>query len=804
MSLPVSRRLLALSFILSVSQGMTSADEASVGAPSSQARIVQSWDAGWKFHMGDDQEARQVEFNDNDWQKLDVPHDWSIEGPFDENNPAGGDGGFLPTGVGWYRRHFTVPATQSGKRHFVQFDGVMANSDVWLNGRHLGHRSNGYVSFEYELTDHVKYGGDNVLAVCADTSHQPASRWYAGSGIYRHVRLVSVDPLHVEYGGVFVTTPSVSREEATVEIALEIRNQGAEEREIEVHTVLQDEQGREVAAEETSLRAGAGAVREVKQSFTVSNPQLWDIEDPQLYTAVTSIRAQGETLDEVRTPFGIREIEFKSDTGFWLNGRNLKLKGVCLHHDGGAVGAAVPLEIWRYRLLKLRGMGVNALRPAHGPFAPEFLDLCDRLGLLVMDEFFDCWTVAKRRFDYHRHFTEWAHRDARDTIRRDRNHPCIVLYSAGNEIRDTPKEEHAKGILRGLLEVYHETDPTRPVTQALFRPNVSHDYDNGLADMLDVIGTNYRDQELLAAWRDKPSRRIVGTEQSHERSTWLACRDNPQHSGQFLWVGIDYLGESRRWPVTTFNAGLLDRTGYPQPRGLERQSWWSDRPMVAAMRRRAPTEATPTDPGYEVVEWERPQVLFPDWTPRDLAPHDENVEVYSNCDEVELVLNERSLGKKPLPADASSRNWNVPFEPGLLAAVGLNDGREVVRHELRTAGEPAKLVLAAHKKRLQPTWDDVAIIEVRIADAGETTVPTANNLVKFSIVGPGEIVAVDNGSIVSHELFQASDRRAYQGRCIAIVRATGDAGTIEVTATSDGLQPATVRLEAIPTEEGQP
>ena len=432
----------------------------------------------------------------------------------------------------------------------------------------------------------------------------------------------------------------------------------------------------------------------------------------------------------------------------------------------------MPLAVWEYRLAKLKKLGVNAVRTAHNPVAPEFLDLCDRMGLLVMDEFFDCWTVGKRPHDYHRHFTKWVHRDLRETIVRDRNHPSIILYSVGNEIRDTPQEEHAKNILQGLVEVCHQTDPSRPVTQGLFRPNSSHDYDNGLADLLDVIGTNYRDQELLQAWQEKPTRKIIGTEQGHERRTWLACRDHPHHAGQFLWVGIDYLGESRHWPVTTYNAGLLDRTGRVRPRGYERQSWWSDQPMVRAFRRIAATEPTPEDPGYETVDWKRRQVLFSDWTPRSLDEHTESVEVYSNCESVELVLNDQSLGKKSLSPDGSPRVWKVPFVPGQLSALARNNDQIVARHELNTAGNAQRVVLKAHPAKLNKGTNDVCIIEARVVDKHGVLVPRATHELAFEITGPGQILAVDNGSIVSHESFQSTRRHAYQGFCQAVVQAT--------------------------------
>jgi beta-galactosidase len=769
-----------------------------IGTLSAQAeiagRVTIPFDSEWRFTKGATEKAEAPEFDDKEWQPVDVPHDWAIAGPFDEQAPARGEGGFLPTGIGWYRKHFQLPANLEGRRILIEFDGVMANSDLWINGEHLGHRPNGYVSLYCDITDHVKPGdADNMVAVRADTSEQVASRWYTGSGIYRHVRLLAVDPVHIEPWGVAITTPNISRQSAEVHVAVIVEN-GSSQKAASVRGRILDANGSELAAVDSNPMTWNDGARPFELRLEVANPQLWDINDPHLYNLETSVLVDGQVVDQVTTPFGIRTSEFKSDTGYWLNGRNVKIKGVCLHHDGGAVGAAVPLSIWEYRLERLRELGVNAIRTAHNPVAAEFLDLCDRMGFLVMDEFFDCWTVGKRRHDYHKHFEEWAHRDMRDTILRDRNHPCVILYSVGNEIHDTPKEELAKKILRGLVDVCHEIDPTRPVTQALFRPNVSHDYDNGLADMLDVIGTNYRDIELLEAWRDNPARKIVGTEQGHDRKIWLAARDNPQHSGQFLWVGIDYLGESRRWPVTTFNAGLLDRTGHPHPRGLERQSWWSDKPMVAIFRREARTEDTPTDPGYEAVEWERRQVLFPDWSPREAEPHRESVEVFSNCEEIELLLNGQSLGVKELPENAAPRNWQVDFKPGELVAIGRNDGKEAARQVLRTAGEAARIELSVSREQLGTEWDDIAIVEATVVDSSGTVVPRADDKFSFATNSAGTIIGVDNGSVVSHEPFQAAERHAFHGRCIALVRAAADTGEIVVSASAQDLAPAKVSI----------
>ncbi len=756
-------------------------------------------DTGWKFLKADAPGAEQPRFDDRAWRTVDVPHDWSIEGPFAETNRTGGAGGFLPSGIGWYRKHFSLAGRFSNQAVSVELDGVMANCDVWINGFHLGHRPNGYVSFRYELTGHLSFGsGDNVLAVRADTSNQPASRWYTGAGIYRHVRLVICNPIHITPWSVFVTTPQVSSGQAMVRIRVAVVNESTAPAEVFLRLSVLDPRGKIVGAAETRPQAASGsAAAQFEQDIVVEHPHRWNLAQPELYRAQVRVICSGRPLDDDSVAFGIREFRFDPETGFWLNGRNFKIKGVCLHHDGGAFGAAVPLGVWEERLNTLKALGVNAVRTAHNPPAPEFLDLCDRLGLLVMDEFFDCWTAAKNPYDYHLYFSEWSQRDERDTILRDRNHPSIILYSVGNEIRDTPKAELAKDILRRLVETAHEADPTRPVTQALFRPNVSHDYDNGLADLLDVVGQNYRENEILAAHRQKRSRRIIGTENQHGRTVWLALRDNPPYAGQFLWSGIDYLGESRRWPVVAAGSGLLDRTGAPKPMAFERQSWWSDQPMVFLTRRVAPNAAGATDPGYEPAQQDplrRPQVLFDDWTPGNSQPHDETVEVYSNCEQVELFLNGKSLGTKPLPADASPRVWQVPWAAGTLKAIARNKGNVVATSELRTAGKPARVSLDAGRGRLQAGWNSVAYVRATVVDERGIPDRDADGLISFKISGPGVIAAVDNADNASHEPFQAHERHSYQGRCVAFVQAIARSGKIVLTASSPGLKSASVTL----------
>ncbi len=769
-----------------------------VSIPASAAsRETISFDANWRFFQGNATGAEAIQFDDSAWRVVNVPHDWSIEGPFAETNATRGSGAFLPSGIAWYRKSFSLNSNNLGRSTWIEFDGVMANSDVWINGQHLGHRPNGYVSFNYELTPFLNVSGTNVICVRADTSQQPASRWYTGAGIYRHVRLVVIDPVHLAPWGVFVTTPNAGADAATVRVQATVTNASTASRQVKVQIILRDARGKSVGSSETeSQTVAAGATADFSTEVSLKNPQRWSLEQPVLYSAVAKVVSENVVLDEAATPFGIREFEFKADTGFWLNGKNFKIKGVAVHHDGGAFGVAVPLRVWERRLQALKELGVNAIRTAHNPVAPEFLDLCDRMGLLVMDEFFDCWTVGKNRYDYHLYFDDWSKIDERDTILRDRNHPSIILYSVGNEIHDTPKQDLAKRILTGLVEVAHENDPTRPVTQALFRPNVSGDYTNGLADLLDVIGTNYRDQELLDAHRANPNRKIIGTEQGHELKTWLACRDHPEHAGQFLWTGIDYLGEARRWPRIGFGSGLLDRTGMPRPVAFQRQSWWSEKPMVAIARRVGADELAPTDPGYESADLRRPQVLFMDWTPRKTEPHEENVEVYSNCEEVELLLNGKSLGIKSKPADDSARSWKVPYAPGILKAIGRNNRKIAATQELSTAGAPAKILLSADRNQLTPAWDDVCTVNVSVVDQNGVLIPNANDLIQFRIEGPAVIAAVDNGDNASHEPFQAMERRAYQGRCIAMIKANAEHGRITLTASAAGLKTASLSIQA--------
>jgi beta-galactosidase len=767
------------------------------------ARITLPIDTGWKFLQSDAQGAEQPGLDDSGWRTLDVPHDWAIAGPFDPKSPARGEGAFLPAGIGWYRRHIFADPSLSGRRVFIEFDAVMANSDVWVNGFLLGHRPFGYSSFAYELTGHLAAGGDNVVAVRVDNSRQVAARWYTGSGIIRHVRLVAENPVHVERHATFVTTPEITAARAVVHVHTTVANESAETSTVSLVIGLSPPGGGVGAAGSPTttspIEIGAGQSADFDADIPVANPVIWDLDRPALYGASVDVKVGGTVVDGDDASFGIREARFEAATGFWLNGRNIKLKGVCVHGDGGAFGGAVPLGVWKARLGALRALGTNAIRTAHNPPDPGFLDLCDRMGFLVMDEAFDCWRVAKRPFDYHLYFDEWSRADAADMVRRDRNHPSIVIWSAGNEIHDSPRPEAAKKILSGLLPVFHENDPTRPVTVALVSPDRSHDYDDGFADMQDVIGTNYREALTISEHARKPGRRIVGTENHQTLDAWRAVRDNPFLAGQFLWVGIDYLGESHGWPFIGGGgdqSGLIDRTGAPYPSAYQRQSWWSAAPMVHIARRVAPEGPVIADPGYGTPPRRRTDTLLSDWTPALAGPHDEAVEVYSNAESVELFLNGRSLGAKANDPDGAPCLWQVPFEAGTLRAVAVSGGRAVASDELRTAGAPAQVALKADATQLSPGWDEVDLVRATIVDADGVPVPGAANAVTFHVDGPGEVAAVDNADNSSHEPFQSAQRSAYRGRCVAFLRATAPAGTITVTASAEGLKDGSVQVAA--------
>jgi beta-galactosidase len=776
-----------------------------------------SFNDDWRFHLGDIGSAQDAGFNDSQWRQLNLPHDWSIEGEFNENAPSGTGGGALPGGLGWYRKTFTIPASAKGKLIFVEFDGVYRNSEVWINGHYLGKRPYGYSSFEYELTPYLDYGAKtNVIAVKVDNSQQPNSRWYSGSGIYRNVWLTTIDPVHVEHWGTYVTTPEVSEQSATVSIKTKVNNGSNSAAPVSLTTIIQDANGREVARAVEKAVAAKGANAEVSQTLKVSAPMLWSDERPYLYKVVSQLEQGGKVVDRYETPLGIRTFRFDVDKGFFLNGKPVKIRGTCNHHDLGSLGAAVNPRAIERQLEMLKGMGVNGLRTSHNPPAPELLEIADRLGFIVMDEAFDMWKLEKTKYDYHLDWDEWHKRDLEDMVLRDRNHPSVIIWSIGNEVIEQWNNNPTGGtISRELVGIVRNLDATRPITSAC--NGVSRDNKVLTEGGLDLVGTNYAHRRLPEFAKMFPGRPIIGTEtnssvhmrgsyrmpseeilrwprddkdilkvsptyecsaydnstanwgSAHEE-TWQLVKNHDFFSGMFIWTGWDYIGEPTPfpWPAVSSYFGIIDLAGFPKDPYYFYQSEWTDKPVLH---------------------------ILPHWNWKA----GEKVDVvgyFNHADEVELFLNGRSQGTKRKQGDEMHVHWSVPFEPGVLKAISRKNGQVVLTKEVRTAEAPAKIVLAADRQAIKADGTDLSFVTVKVVDKNGTLVPLADNLIKFEVTGQGFIAGVDNGNQISHESFKANQRKAFHGMALAIVQAKPKAGRIVLKATADNLAPATVVLNA--------
>jgi beta-galactosidase len=795
----------------------------------SLARVRGSLDLDWRFCKGDLEKASEVDFDDSKWSIVDIPHDWSISGPIDRDNPSGGLGGYFPTGIGWYRKHFFVPSEYSGKQVTVEFDGVYMNSDVWINGRHLGRHVYGYTGFQYDMSGYLNYGGDNVIAVRVDNSEQPGSRWYTGSGIYRHVWMVSTDRLHVAYCGTQVAWPLIKPEWAVMQVRTTVENSDREAARGTLCVAVVDSKGETVAKTCTTFYVRGGGSEIVYSEAKVPTPHLWSLEDPYMYTLITTITRDGKLVDRYETPVGIRSIRFDCDEGFFLNDKRVKMNGVCLHHDGGCVGAAVPERVWERRLEILKEMGCNAIRTAHNPPAPEFLDLCDRMGFLVMVEAFDEWEIGKWKvydrpldvpetaYGYHNYFPEHGLDDLIAMVRRDRNHPCVVIWSIHNEVPDERFPEGVE-ICKRLVDVCHREDPTRPVTAG--NCWIKHEpigTSTEFLEALDVVGYNY-----VGRWRERaetyyegdkrrfPHWKMIGTEDSsisEVRGEYKLTDEIPAYcsnmidverlwkftstrdyvAGDFMWAGIDYLGEAG-WPRNAFCAGPLDTCAFKKDTFYFYQSQWTKKPMVH---------------------------IFPHWNWEGMEGTIVPVVCYTNCDSVELFLNGKSYRSKsyqfPTPGMSESYDhyspprrrcttgdlhlsWDVPYEPGVLRAVGRIAGEVVCVEEVATAGKPHRLELVADRDRMLPDARDVCHLTVRIVDDRGTVVPYADNRVTFEVEGKGRLIGVDNGDPASHEDYGASSRKAFHGLCLAIVKSTPEPGEVLVKAISPGLVPGVVKI----------
>jgi beta-galactosidase len=790
-------------------------------AINAQSKSKVDFTKGWKFKLDSVGSYQESTVDAAGWGSLNLPHDWSIEGAFSKDNPATTGGGALPGGVGWYRKTFTVPANEKDKIVLVDFDGVYKNSEVWINGHSLGMRPNGYISFEYDLTPYLNFGSnENVIAVKVDNSKQPNSRWYSGSGIYRNVWLTTVDKLHVANWGTYVTTPIVSAQEAIVEIETKFQNQYTTSQDFVLQTTIVDTSGKTVTKTLIKSSIAGKSLMGLKERLKIAKPHLWSVDNPYLYKVVSQVLLAGKVVDTYETNLGIRTFNFDADRGFSLNGKPLKIRGVCNHHDLGALGTAINTRALQRQLELLKQMGCNAIRTSHNPPAPELLALCDKMGFIVMDEAFDMWAKEKTKYDYHLDWDKWHTQDLADQLLRDRNHPSVFIWSIGNEIGEQWGDEKkgdtaGRAMARELVAFVKNIDTTRPITTANNETNKWNQLIQSGA--FDMIGYNYSHASWGNFHERWPGKKLIVTESTSALETrgqydlvpfgtirrWPQRWDQPlvggnadltvsaydnvstpwgstheeslkvleknEHvSGMFVWTGFDYLGEPTPydWPARSSYFGIIDLAGFPKDVYYLYQSMWTNKPVLH---------------------------LYPHWNWKQGDTIDV-VSYYNNADEVELYLNGRSLGAKTKTGDELHIKWRVPFEAGTLKAVSRKNGKTVLTKEVKTAGAPAKLLLKADRNRIKADEKDLSFVTVAVVDKDGVVVPTANNLIGFGIAGEGTIAGVDNGSPTSHEPFNANQHTAMNGLALAIIQSNDRKGKIKLTASADGLASASVEI----------
>ncbi|MEM6801129.1 MAG: sugar-binding domain-containing protein [Bacteroidota bacterium] len=800
----------------------------------------QDFNRDWKFSLNIGKEAMQAEFYDADWRTVHLPHDWSVEFPFDSIKGEGCTA-YLPGGIGWYRKHFSIDIDKN-KSTFILFDGVYNNAEIWLNGTLLGEHPYGYSPFYFDLTPYLrKRGKENVLAVKVDRSRYADSRWYSGSGIYRDVKLITVPKVHIPIWGTFITTPLATQEKAEIQVQTTLVNGLSKPKSLALLTQLTAPDGTVVMENKQELRIEQKGVEKLKQVFEISNPLLWDLKQPQQYKAISQIWEGEQIIDQSITHFGIRSFKFDKDQGFFLNGKPHKIKGVCLHHDGGLVGAAVPKGVWRRRLRTLKDGGCNAIRISHNPGSEEFLELCDEMGFLVQDEFFDEWDYPKdkrfnmgeRRVDYitqgyTEHFSKWAEIDLKNTVLAHRNHPSIIQWSIGNEIEWTyPKEAASTGFFdanwsgnyfwsqppysvekiremqktldrkahdigstaKKLAAWTRELDTSRPVIANCILPSAS--YESGYADALDIIGYSYRRVIYDYGHKNYPDLPIMGTENLGQYHEWKAVMERPFVSGTFLWTGIDYMGEANGgWPRKGTASGLLDQAGFEKPSYYMMKSLWSNSPSINMTTQLLPQSIFEINEAGKVVEkkpggWEKAL-----WVWQDVNEHWNYkvgetviVEVLSNASEVELFLNDQSLGSKFL-SDFEDHiyKWAVPFAEGELMAVA-HVGEEEVRTILKTAAEPSSFTLTPDKIELKTDGKDVAHLVVQLVDKNGNPVKHLEQEIQIEVLGEIKLLGVDNGAPDNVQPYQSPKILTDQGRALIIVQSLlkPGIGTVKVS-----------------------
>ncbi|WP_111707829.1 glycoside hydrolase family 2 TIM barrel-domain containing protein [Lutibacter citreus] len=786
----------------------------------------ENFDKNWMFFNDKAEGAELVGFDDSTWRNLNLPHDWAIEGPFNINFDCR-TGGLPVHGTGWYRKHFKMPKSAKGKVVRIEFEGAMYNAHVWVNGHKVGNRPYGYIGFEFDISSYLNYDdSENVIAVRL-TPEDFASRWYPGAGIYRSVWLKVDEPIYLDNWGTYITTPTATSEKGVVQNETTIVNKSDKKRTVIVQHKYFSPKGIKVASALENIEIEANSTKVSRVFTNIKNPELWDVTNPNLYSVVTTILEDEKIKDTFKSTFGIRSIRYDVD-GFFLNNKKVRFNGVCLHHDNGALGAAIYRRADERKLQIMKDMGVNAIRTSHNPPSRVFLELCDEMGLMVLDEAFDCWKLPKVENGYNKFFDEWSKRDLSDMILRDRNHPSIIMWSIGNEIKEQWKEEIGWKMAKELNAICKEIDPSRPTTAGFNSYPTA--YDNNMAQQVDISGVNYKPTKYGELKANYPELPIYGSETSSCYSTrgvyhfplekykkheslqqtsydftnppWGYPPDiefhfqenNPHVMGEFVWTGFDYLGETSPyggldnttnghwntdWPSRSSYFGIVDLAGFPKDRYYLYQSQWTTKPMIH---------------------------LLPHWNwegkEGDIIP----VYCYTNCDEAELFVNGKSMGRKvkgkdlttlpidflryePKTFDSPYRlSWDVPYQPGSINVVGYKNGEIIKEKKIKTGGKPSKIKLSVDRSVINADGKDLAYVTVRIEDKYGNICPIADNLVTFTVKGTGKIVGLDNGDPISLESFQGSKRKAFNGLALVILNSTEQSGKIKLTVKSKGLK----------------
>jgi beta-galactosidase len=778
--------------------------------PNKTAR-KQLFDYKWKFYLGDTASAKSKDFNDVDWRGLDLPHDWSIEGKIDPKNPMGGAGGYFPAGIGWYRKTFKAPGEWKGSKVSIYFEGVYMNSEVFINGKSLGIRPSGYSSFSYDLSAYLDFNRENVIAVRVDNSQQLNSRWYSGSGIYRHVWMTVTDKVHIADWGVAITTPDVSSKKATIEIKTLVKNETGQAQSFVVSTRIRNANAVNVGNSQAKVELAAHCEKEIAQNILVTNPELWTPETPVLYKAQIQLLQNKKVVDETKTGFGIRSIKYTPENGFQLNGKIVKINGGCVHHDNGCLGAAAFDRAEERKVELLKEAGFNAVRTSHNPPSEAFLNACDRLGLLVMDEAFDCWRSGKNKYDYAQYFNQWWKRDLDAMVLRDRNHPSIIMWSIGNEIVERSKPE-AVETAKMLANAIKNIDTTRPVTSAIVVGDKEWAALDPLMAVHDVGGYNYHLDSAPADHQRVPSRIIVQTESypNDAFANWKLVKNNSYVIGDFVWTAMDYLGESGigRWyysgetpgehwehdffPWHGAYCGDIDLTGWRKPISHYRNLLYNNtEKLYMAVREPEPDSLKIKTTWWAVwPTWES-------WTWPGYVGKDIKVEIYSKYPKVRLYLNNKLIGEKQTTEEQGYKaEFATPYSPGELKAVGVDNGNEIESTILKTAGNASKIKLSADRKVIAANGQDLSYVTIEIRDDNGVFQPNAANRLVFKIEGPGTIAGLANADMKDTDAYVSSIRKAWHGRAQVVIKSTHNAGNIKLTVSSPGLSGAVLNIKA--------